>query len=144
VAGPLVILSLSCKDYECPLSCPENQGAGLVLSCIPASLRNVSVSGPCAMADSGPSLIPDPKYPRIWIPSAGPGKCHVTLNFDNGAAVSADVAFVSQQEPPSPGCYACPPYLVGIPTYTNVATPGQPCLDAGVTDAGVIDADAHD
>ena len=120
----------------CTVSCPIPYGfATFNLSCAATDLTNVTVSGPCATGDAGPSYYVAEQ--SIAINSASAGVCHVELTFATGFTYSTAVTFESQSAPNPPVC--CP--LLTAPTQTmfTVNNPSTTCMDAGL-DAGASDA----
>jgi len=62
-----------------------------MLTCGPTDLTSVSVSGPCAVADSSVStFLPNPASTSLQIGSPTAGVCHVSLTFATGFTYSAD------------------------------------------------------
>jgi hypothetical protein len=142
--GFLVALAAGCAaTYSCPDNCPDNQPAIFDLSCGPANLARVDLSGACGVADAGPSsYLVGPTSSSLAVRSPGPGNCKVTLTFATGFTYSADVTFVSQTETEPPGCHGCSPYTAPAKATYVVDVPSTSCVDAGLDAASDAPSDA--
>jgi hypothetical protein len=106
-----------------------------MLSCDSTNLTSVVASGPCAAPDAGVSSYLG-RSGAVYVPSQGPGTCHVALTFATGFTYSADVTFATQPGGVcgGPQC-KCGDYVVPAAGPLAVNNPDTTCVDAGV-DAG--------
>lgn len=120
--------------YACSGLCPAgNSPAAFELSCNPADLTSVVLSGPCATGDTSPSGYLWSRGVSFTSPS--PGVCHVELTFATGFTYSTNVTFTQVTEPTTPGCQPCPSFIAPTQGFFSVDNPGNTCVDAGL-DAG--------
>lgn len=142
---PALLVMFGCQSGSpnCPGFCSEDRPATFMLTCAPTDLTDVSVSGPCSVADSSPStFLSSPTSTSLEIGSAGPGVCHVMLTFATGFTYSADVTFVSQTDPAPSGCPSCSPYITATQRTFAVNNPDATCLATGADAGGDSRADA--
>jgi hypothetical protein len=116
----------------CPGFCSDDGPAILHLSCAPADLTSVALSGSCAGGDASPSsYLSGASGASLAITSPSPGACSVTLTFATGFIYSVEVTFVSQPAVATSGCPACPSYTVPAQSEYAVENPSTTCADAG-------------
>lgn len=139
--GLLAVVGGGCSEggAACPGSCGLGNAVEFDLSCDPADITNIPLSGGCAKGDANPANYVCGKHDCICVGSPIPGVCHVELTFATGFIYSADVTFTSQPgDPGGPGCPPCPSYIAPTQGKFVVNNPSTTCIDAGA------DADAAD
>jgi hypothetical protein len=115
---------------QCPLCQTEGQVA-FDLTCGPADITRISLSGPCATSDAGAPTAWE-AYGReiVSVLGTSPGNCHIELIFATGFTYSGDVTFtmMSSESPVLAGCSPCPPSITATPGFFAVDNPPTTCF----------------
>jgi hypothetical protein len=114
------------NDGCAPLPPPPTQ-ALVWLSCGATDLTDVSVSGPCATGDAGPSN--EAVAQGVNVSSPSPGVCHVELTFATGFTYATDVTFQSMTRV---NCGTTEAYIGPTQGVFDVNNPSTTCVDAGL------------
>jgi hypothetical protein len=135
LVGLFAVFGSCTSSYDCCGACAESEFAAFELTCDTTDLVSVTATGPCAMSDE--SLSSHVGKGEVFVESAGPGVCHVTLTFATGFTFSTDVTFATRPGGVcgGPQCH-CPDYVGPTAGPFVVKNPSATCVDAAAGAAG--------